>query len=65
MRVDTEFNYTWSDSRGYDRMINYTLLPVGGHLQNIGLFLNYVTEITDDDNWKCGQTIPGEPKDPK
>ena len=65
MRIDTSYNYTWSDARGYDRTINYTLLPVGGHLQNIGLFLNYVTEITDDNNWKCGQNIPGEPKDPK
>ena len=65
MHINNEYNYTWISQEGKNRTINYTLLPVGGHLQNIGLFLNFVTEITDDDHWKCGQTVPAQPKDPK
>ena len=43
MHIDTEYNYTWASPGKSKFTINYTLLPVGGHLQNIGLFLNYVT----------------------
>ena len=47
MHISNESNYTWSHHKD-QFMINYTLLPVGGHLQRTGLVLSFVTEITND-----------------
>ena len=64
MKISNESNYTWTNSQGNNFTINYTHLSVGGHLQNIGLFMTFVTEITDDEKWKCGAAVPFSPKDP-
>lgn len=55
--------YVWIDptQQGRNLTINYTLLPTGAHLGPTGLSLNFVTEITDDDSWKCGPTVPSQP----
>lgn len=59
--------YVWVDpnQQGRNLTINYTLLPTGAHLGPTGLSLNFVTEITNDDAWKCGPTVPSQPKDIK
>lgn len=64
--INNHSEYTWNDTSQKKLItINYTLLPTGSHLKPEGLSLNFVTEITDDDFWKCGATVPSESKDPK
>lgn len=65
--IGNSSSYIWVDpTPGKKNLtINYTMLPVGGHLQVVGLSIFFVTEITDDDDWKCGAAVPAVPKDEK
>ena len=61
--ITNHSEYVWTDptQQGRNLTINYTLLPTGAHLGPNGLSLNFVTEITDDDAWKCGPGVPSQP----
>lgn len=57
--ITNHYEYSWNDATTKKNItVNYTLLPTGSHLRPTGLLLNFVTEITDDDDWKCGAAVP-------
>jgi D-ribose pyranose/furanose isomerase RbsD len=57
--LNNHSEYTWNDTvHKRSITISYTMLPTGSHIKPNGLSLNFVTEITDDDYWKCGATVP-------
>lgn len=61
------FEYNWTDpipSKG-NLSIPYTILPTGYDLDKTGLIYTFVSEITDDDLWQCGPSVPSEELNPK